>query len=214
MSWKCVFWIRKYGRGLFSSNHEKYKKTTSLAIIFHYRTNAPQGTEVCVCAGVLQGDEPIRDALIREGLEALGISPRPDFALLKKDGMPYLKNGGVNVNLSISHSDGLIMVALSKTNAVGIDIENKNRKVSDKLIDRIVSCGEEKRINPLRLWTIKEAWLKMEGTGLRMAMKGIRVWPDGPNRYRAESTQTGRGGGAIGIVYRDFYVSLAIGETI
>ncbi len=55
-------------------------------------------------------------------------------------------------NLSISHTTGVYVLAVSDSK-VGIDIENQNRRIPPKLGD-------------IRLWTQKEAYGKMLGTGL------------------------------------------------
>lgn len=55
-------------------------------------------------------------------------------------------------NLSISHTSGVYVLAVSDR-GVGVDIECQSRHISPKLGD-------------LRLWTQKEAYAKMLGTGL------------------------------------------------
>ena len=55
-------------------------------------------------------------------------------------------------NLSISHTSGVYVLAVSDR-GVGVDIESQSRQISPKLGD-------------IRLWTQKEAYGKMLGTGL------------------------------------------------
>lgn len=64
---------------------------------------------------------------------------------------------------SITHADGVVAVAVSLLESVGIDIEPKNNaERTDKLLDKIV-FNDEKVDNSLVLWTKKEACFKYEG---------------------------------------------------
>ena len=88
-------------------------------------------------------------------------------------GKPYIKNSPIEFNLT--HSDQLILLAVSKTHAVGIDVE-KNRPIKNwqRIAEKVFS---EKQLNELKvstkqellfsdLWTQFEAMQKMAGKGV------------------------------------------------
>ena len=99
----------------------------------------------------------------------------PSF-LYNEHGAPYLEHGPY---FSISHSKQGIAVAVSDT-PVGIDIEGM-RKLDDGLVRKTMNPDEQSRIaasaNPsqefIRLWTRKEAYVKMLGTGIISDMHAI-----------------------------------------
>ena len=105
----------------------------------------------------------------------LNVHPTPTF-LYNEHGAPYLEHGPY---FSISHSTQGIAVAVSDT-PVGIDIEGM-RKLDDGLVRKTMNPDEQSRIaasaNPtqefIRLWTRKEAYVKMLGTGIISDMHAI-----------------------------------------
>lgn len=82
------------------------------------------------------------------------------------DGKPFVKDK--NLYFNISHSHGLCMCAFSKDN-VGIDCE-KIHFVSEKVKNKVLSEKERPLISSdedfIRLWTVKESFLKHSGEGL------------------------------------------------
>lgn len=85
-----------------------------------------------------------------------------------------------NVFFNISHSRGLMAFGISE-NETGIDIE-KLRKVNFKASDYFFSENEREYVNSskdekekterfLKLWTLKESYLKCEGPGLKGDIK-------------------------------------------
>lgn len=91
-------------------------------------------------------------------------------------GKPFMhcqqKAGTGDVDFSISHCKNGIMVALDY-HSIGVDIE-RFHQAEDSLLRKTMSESEieliHKASNPdiafTRLWTQKEAWLKMRGTGI------------------------------------------------
>ena len=86
---------------------------------------------------------------------------------------------------NISHSNDLIVVAISKNGTIGVDVENiKERKNIDGLID---FCFNEEEIKYIKLdddedaissrffelWTLKESYMKADGKGLAIGLKEI-----------------------------------------
>ena len=102
-------------------------------------------------------------------------SPNPTF-LYNEHGAPYLQDGPC---FSISHCKQGIAVAVSDL-PIGIDIEGL-RRVDEALVRKTMNLEEQAQIamsqNPevefIRLWTRKEAYVKMLGTGIISDMHGI-----------------------------------------
>ena len=99
----------------------------------------------------------------------------PSF-LYNEHGAPYLQDGPC---FSISHCKQGIAVAVSDL-PIGIDIEGL-RRVDEALVRKTMNLEEQAQIamsqNPevefIRLWTRKEAYVKMLGTGIISDMHGI-----------------------------------------
>ena len=96
------------------------------------------------------------------------LHPTPTF-LYNDYGAPYIEGGPY---FSISHCKTAIAVAVSE-NPIGIDIEGI-RTFKPELMRKTMSPAEQQRISSsatpevefIRLWTQKEALLKLQGTGI------------------------------------------------
>ncbi len=91
-------------------------------------------------------------------------------------GKPYIKGGGAQ--FSVSHTKGAVCVAISDSEKeIGVDIERKDRRISDKLKERTLSKNELARLAKdedfLRMWVQKEAFLKRTGIGLTTVISGV-----------------------------------------
>ncbi|MFF3468949.1 4'-phosphopantetheinyl transferase family protein [Streptomyces sp. NPDC001984] len=102
---------------------------------------------------------------------------RLDLAYLP-GGRPVLRGLGAGLQVSLTHTDELIVVGVSRAGAVGVDAEPAGRRVSfDLLREQVCTAGEAELIAALpegerteqflRLWTLKEAYTKALGHGLR-----------------------------------------------
>ena len=89
-------------------------------------------------------------------------------------GKPYII--GSELQFSISHTKGAICAAFSDMGEVGADIERKDRRVSERMLDRTLSEGEKPLVRNnedfLRIWVKKEAFLKRVGTGIASDIRG------------------------------------------
>ena len=89
------------------------------------------------------------------------------------NGAPFV-TGRPDLHVSISHCRTAVAVAISTNHRIGIDIESR-RKTTPGLMERVCSPDELATIQAspdatmafLRLWTKKEAVLKMRGTGIK-----------------------------------------------
>lgn len=101
----------------------------------------------------------------------------PEF-LYNEHGAPYWANGPY---FSISHTKQGIAIAISDR-PIGIDIEGL-REATDSLISRamnpeevsIIQASSSPQTEFIRLWTRKEAYVKMKGTGIISDMHEILV---------------------------------------
>ncbi|MFE3665678.1 4'-phosphopantetheinyl transferase family protein [Streptomyces sp. NPDC059164] len=112
---------------------------------------------------------------------ALGIEPEHLDLSYRLGGRPYLR-GFDQIELSLSHTGDLMAVGLSRTGRIGVDVEPSGRTVRlDLLREQILTATEAAEIAKLpealrvphavRLWTLKEAYSKALGQGLRLGFK-------------------------------------------
>lgn len=130
-----------------------------------------QAQKQCLCA----------DHLAREMLHSRGVAP-----VFARDGngRPYLLNSPLHFNLS--HAGDFVACAVHES-PVGIDLEAL-RSVSPALADKVCTAQEREFILDggafdstrfLQIWTVKEAYLKYLGCGLRGNLREIEVVSDG-----------------------------------
>lgn len=93
-------------------------------------------------------------------------------------GKPYIR--GLKFDYNISHTKGMIACVIGKN--VGIDCE-KIRFVKDITINRVCSKSEVEFLNNctdknksfISLWTLKEAYTKMLGSGFKYPFKNVNI---------------------------------------
>lgn len=85
------------------------------------------------------------------------------------------------LHFNLSHTDGLLALTVSRSHVVGVDVEALGRKVELlALSQRYFAMHEHEELQDLdgaaqrerffALWTLKEAWLKARGLGLRVPL--------------------------------------------
>jgi 4'-phosphopantetheinyl transferase len=89
------------------------------------------------------------------------------------------------LKFNITHGGNLIAVAFCNDREVGIDVEANDRKVNLMIAERYFTPVEVKFLQKtlpqqrlhafLRLWTIKEAYLKMTGAGLLRPLDSFEI---------------------------------------
>lgn len=102
-------------------------------------------------------------------------------------GKPWLRGLG-QVDVSLAHAGDLIVVGVSGTGRIGVDLEWSRRRVpSGLLADHICTQAEKRELvrlpragraaAVLRLWTLKEAYTKALGQGLRLGFTEFGFGP-------------------------------------
>ena len=106
----------------------------------------------------------------------------PKIALTER-GKPYFPDG--KRHFSISHTKNFVFCALSDRN-IGLDAEEKGRKVTPAMIEKFTSPAEKLRLGSdpqdafLRLWVQKEASAKLTGRGMGNWLKNTDFYPESP----------------------------------
>lgn len=111
------------------------------------------------------------------------------------DGKPFFSNAEIHFNLS--HT-GTAVVAAFSGSAVGIDIEQRGRGrdfvgiarrfFGSSEADAISKSHDEEQF--LRLWTAKEAMLKLSGEGISGGLPGARLGEEGTGSLGEKKVHT------------------------
>lgn len=116
-------------------------------------------------------------------------------------GRPQLRNApesARHLSFNISHTDGIILVAVTANAAVGVDVEwhdARTRRMA--LAERYFAPAEVASLRKLPaerqlagffdLWTLKEAYVKARGSGLSIPLRKFAFAVDDPHiRFRAD----------------------------
>lgn len=102
------------------------------------------------------------------------------------DGRPVCSDHPPGWHLSLSHSHGLSACGVSATPGLGLDIEPRHRHPHwQKVVRRWFTPGEQAWLlsgnrceDFLKVWTLKEAWLKATGRGIAGNLQTLEVDPD------------------------------------
>ncbi len=100
-------------------------------------------------------------------------------------GKPFDKNSGIPVRFNISHTKGLAVLAYSEETEVGVDTE-RIVKGPETVAKRFFSHAERIYLKEgendgsaserfFRIWTGKEACMKLTGDGLRLSPEQIEI---------------------------------------
>lgn len=108
--------------------------------------------------------------LVRDIVSHMQLDARK-FSLQKDSlGKPSGHYRGQNFKMSIAHTTERVICGIAADIELGVDIEPVNRSVPERLRNRLVNTNEASLVNneeTIRLWTVKEALVKLKGTGLR-----------------------------------------------
>ncbi|WDZ82994.1 4'-phosphopantetheinyl transferase family protein [Micromonospora cathayae] len=132
---------------------------------------------VWVCRGTGDQPEVARRMLVGAGVALLGRDRSAVSVGRAPDGRPRVRAGGVELPVSVSHVEGVVVVAACRAAPVGVDVE-RHRPVPAQALARrwfepaaagwVAGLPAEDRVAGfLLLWTAKEAVGKALGSGLR-----------------------------------------------
>lgn len=129
-------------------------------------------------------------ALVRYALSAQSGLPPAAFDFVPDAlGKPHTHVDGRRHALAanLSHTTGMVAVAVADAETVGVDVEATGRPVNLEIADRYFCPSEvdwlktvpepRRREAFLRLWTGKEAFLKATGKGLTQNLQSFRISP-------------------------------------
>lgn len=116
----------------------------------------------------------------------LGVAPENLELELTKHGKPVLKNAPLPLTFSLTHSGGQVFIAVALSKEIGIDFETRNEKRAFSSIAQEVfsplEISELERLNKndyvsrfYDLWTLKEAYTKARGLGLKLPFSCINI---------------------------------------
>ena len=125
--------------------------------------------------------------------ECIGVDPATlRFTRQDPSGKPRLAEpaGGMDIDFSLTHTNGLVAAAVVEGAVVGIDAEPSDRRVEPGLARRFFAADEADWLDSLpenernkgffRLWTLKEALLKALGAGIAGGLASFSVRTDPP----------------------------------
>ncbi len=131
---------------------------------------------------------------------ALDTAPELVDLAYQPGGRPYVR-GCDQIAISLSHTADVLVVGISREGRVGVDVELASRALAGTGAEArgYVRCerealegveGEERNDVLVRLWTLKEAYSKALGQGLRLRFTefGFALTPDGPRLVRPDGT--------------------------
>ncbi|MET7702343.1 4'-phosphopantetheinyl transferase superfamily protein [Streptomyces sp. NPDC005485] len=120
----------------------------------------------------------------------------------KPGGRPFLRGLGAGVDVSLAHTGDLIVVGVSRSGPIGVDAEPADRRPSVELMGahvctaaeaaELAALGEEERaLRFLQLWTLKEAYTKALGHGMRRRFSAFGFTRDAGGRIVLDSDDPG-----------------------
>ena len=107
----------------------------------------------------------------------------PEWLITTLPGGKPVTDRGVHFN--ISHADDLAVVAVSERHCLGIDIEPLDQELAVEDMEAVLTKEEREEITKIapafrsreliRLWTLKESYLKLLGLGLKLDPRHVQV---------------------------------------
>ncbi|MEX0687012.1 MAG: 4'-phosphopantetheinyl transferase superfamily protein [Balneolales bacterium] len=141
-------------------------------------TDYPFPEGLFICYDKINGKKNQAISLLKKLADYVSLDGNTLNVLKNESGKPFGKINDSSVGVSITHSKDIICCGLYKSGEIGLDVEARNRNVVYGLRKRILHENElsiVEDMDTIRLWTIKEAALKLTGSGLRTAMKKVEI---------------------------------------
>jgi 4'-phosphopantetheinyl transferase len=125
-------------------------------------------------------------ALVRTVLSRYRSSAPQDWRFIADaHGRPQLspEHQWPELQFNIAHTAGVVVLAVTAGAAVGVDVETSRRRTDTVALERYFAPAERAALEALpaaarrrrffELWTLKEAYLKARGLGLRLSLAGF-----------------------------------------
>jgi 4'-phosphopantetheinyl transferase len=129
-------------------------------------------------------EDRIRHAVTRATLRLLlgrAVGRAPQELLIVPDafGKPQLQSEG-SVEFNVSHSGRFALIALSKTNAVGVDIEQRSKDLDVAGLSKFALSSKERESLSdadafVERWVLKESILKALGLGIAEHLQATSI---------------------------------------
>ncbi|WP_346779739.1 4'-phosphopantetheinyl transferase superfamily protein [Streptomyces sp. S3(2020)] len=135
---------------------------------------------------------------------ALGVRPAELELTYGPTGRPSLR-GFDQIDISLSHTGDLLLVGLTSRGLIGVDVELAARQLYRRSLKRHICTPQESRdlerlpqedrnVNLVRLWTLKEAYSKAIGQGMAFRFTEFGFGPgDKPVRVNRPDGRPGTG---------------------
>lgn len=101
-------------------------------------------------------------------------------------GQPFGVYQNRSYNLSLAHTGEKVLCGISAGISIGVDMEPAGRIVDERLKSRMLHPEEGeflKKESLIRIWTLKEALVKLEGKGLRTNLNQIIIRPENESEF-------------------------------
>ena len=122
--------------------------------------------------------------LVRHVLSRYAPIPPHEWTFGSTDfGRPLITNDGAaarSIRFNISHSDKVVMIAVTRELEVGIDVEDLDRDVPLDVASSLFAASEVSQLSAmphgsklrrfLDIWTLKESYIKAHGKGLSLPL--------------------------------------------
>jgi hypothetical protein len=138
--------------------------------------------DAVVCCMRVSGARDVVQSAVRQILwDAIGAARDAGNLeiALTPNGKPYLAGRGAELKFNLSHAGGVLVVALSRTSEVGVDVERVRavpdwRRIAERVFDQTareqlfaeIACGEHEDDVFIRHWCRMEAAVKATGEGV------------------------------------------------
>jgi 4'-phosphopantetheinyl transferase len=133
-------------------------------------------------------DFPVSHGLVRCALaRQAGVPPGAWTFETNRFGRPEIAGpaAGRGLRFSLSHTKGLVALAVAREREIGIDVEELARELPADVARSMFTSDELAAIGGLRgepqhersteLWTLKEAYAKARGLGLSLGFRGFSI---------------------------------------
>ncbi len=119
--------------------------------------------------------------------KCLGVKPAEVGFEIDENGKPHLANNiGHDLQFNLSHTRGLVACAVCRAHPIGVDVEIiEPARATAGIAERFFSRAETAELATLKgndrvgrffkIWTLKEAYIKAHGRGMRVGLGNFSV---------------------------------------